>query len=230
MKKSIALTAMLIISSLTGACRRSEETATVAQLRDSEYRRYQIESGIVEYRVSGSQNGSEAIYFDRWGMREAKYTRTEISFSGITQRTNTLTLLDGEWIYVLDLERRTGTKTKNTLLKTIAEKSGMKDFGEIGEQMLRDMGGEKIGSEEVASKPCDVWEVKRLGSRSWVWKSISLKTQVRMGGLEITSQATRVEEGASVPEDKFALPSDIRITESDDINKTPGDIKGKTGK
>lgn len=222
---------MLIFSSLTGACSRSQETSTVAsELRDAGHRRYQIESGIVEYQMSGGQNGSETIYFDRWGMREAKYTRTEISFSGITQKTNTLTLIDGEWIYVLDMDKRTGTKTKNTLLKTIAEKTGKKDFGEIGEQMLRDMGGEKIGSEEIAGKPCDVWEVKRLGSRSWVWKSIALKTQVKLGGLEMTSVATLIEEGVSIPEDKFALPSDVNITESEGIDKALRDAKGKTGK
>lgn len=231
MKKTIVLIALLILLSLNGACSHWQGTSTESEgLKDAGHRRYQIESGVVQYQMTGGQNGSETIYFDRWGMREAKYTRTEISFSGITQKTNTLTLIDGEWIYVVDMDKRTAAKTKNSLLKTIAEKSGKKDFGEIGEQMLRDMGGEKIGSGEIAGKPCDVWEVKRLGSKSWVWKSIALKTQVKMGGLEITSTATSVEEGVSIPEDKFALPSGVSVTETQDINKTLEDIRGKTRK
>lgn len=42
-----------------------------------EVHRYKIRSGIVEYKLSGVQTGSETIYFDRWGMREAKYSQAE---------------------------------------------------------------------------------------------------------------------------------------------------------
>ncbi|MCI0489877.1 MAG: hypothetical protein L0229_25070 [Blastocatellia bacterium] len=189
------------------------------KMKDAGYRRYEIESGIIEYAVSGGQKGAESLYFDKWGMREAKYTRTEISVAGMTRKINQLALMDGEWIYNIDLGARTGTKMKNPLFEMIADKSGTKDFGELGMQMMKDMGAEKVGSEDVAGKPCDIWEVKHLGSKSWIWKSLTLKAEVELAGVNMTSEATKVDEGASVPEDKFAIPPDVTITETPGMDK-----------
>lgn len=71
---------------------------------------------LVEYEMSGMQKGTETVYFDRWGWREAKYTNSDLSIAGISRKESRLSLMDGEWLYTIDLERRTGTKIKNTLL------------------------------------------------------------------------------------------------------------------
>ena len=220
--RSLNLSVLSFLLFFAAACGNSTESTSGTsseERKDAGYRRYQIESGIVEYAISGSQTGTETLYFDKWGMREAKYTNTEISAMGITQKTNQMTLMDGDWIYNVDLDKRTGTKMKNPLFEMIADKSGTKDFGEMGLQMLKEMGGEKTGSEEIAGKLCDVWESKDLGSKSWIWNSLTLKTEVNMAGIAITILATKVDEGASIPEDKFTLPSDVTITEAPDMGE-----------
>ena len=108
-------------------------------------------------------------------------------------------------------------KGTETLLKQIADRAANKDLSELGEKMVRDMGAQKTGTEEVAGKMCDVWEVKNLGSKSWVWKSVTLKVQVNMAGMEMNNTATKFEEVASIPEDRFAIPSDVTITEGPDV-------------
>jgi len=40
-----------------------------------------------------------------------------------------------------------------------------------------------------------------------------------MAGIGITSLATKVDEGASIPEDKFTVPSDVKITEESSVNE-----------
>ena len=182
-------------------------------------KRYGIEKGVVEYKYTGAEEGTEIVYFDRCGMREARYKKTKLTLAGMTQKSNTLTLLDSKWTYNIDLDKRTGTKIETTLLKEIVDKSGSKDLGKVGENMMKSMGGEKIGSEEIAGKMCDVWEIKSLNSRSWVWNYITLQTEVKMMGMEVTTTATRIEEGAEIPEEKFAIPSDVQITERQDIKK-----------
>ncbi len=84
-------------------------------------KRYQVESGIVEYEMSGMQKGTETVYFDRWGWREAKYTNTELSIAGLSRKETKLSIMDGDWIYNIDLESRTGTKIKNTVLSQFIE-------------------------------------------------------------------------------------------------------------
>ena len=193
-------------------------------------RRYLVESGIVDYEISGVQKGTETVYFDRWGWREAKYTNSEISVAGITRKENKFTILDGEWIYNIDLERRTGTKTKNPMLEKFiaAAKNQDKSLTELGEEMMRRMGGERNGTDTVAGQPCDIWVVKQMASRSCVWNGVTLRTEATMGGMQITSTATRFQANAAIPAEKFLIPGDIKITEGPDVKKMLENIREKS--
>jgi len=180
-------------------------------------KRYQIKSGVVEYTLSGTRKGTETLYFDNWGMREAKYTKAELSVAGFTQKQNSLTLMDGGYTYNIDLDTRTGTKMETPMLKELAANN--KDLTETGEKMMKQMGGVKIGTEVVLDKTCDVWEIKSMQSKTWVWKNVLLKTQVNMANMQMTMIATKFEEGASIPADKLKVPSDVTITEGVDMKK-----------
>jgi len=193
-------------------------------------KRYLVESGIVEYEMSGMQKGTETVYFDRWGWREAKYTNSELSIAGISRKESKLSLMDGEWLYTIDLERRTGTKIKNTLLPQFIEAAKRKDqsMTEMGEEMMRNMGGEKMGTEQIAGKPCEIWVMKKMGSRTCVWNGVTLRTEVTMAGMQMTSTARRFEDNAGIPADKFAIPGDIKITESQDVKRVLEGIREKS--
>lgn len=188
-------------------------------------KRYLIKSGIVEYTLSGTRKGTETIYFDDWGMREAKYTKAELSVAGFTQKQNTLTLLDGETTYNIDLDRKTGTKMETPMLKELAANN--KDLTDAGEKMMKSMGGAKVGTEVVLGKTCDVWEIKNMQSKTWVWKNVPLKTQVNMANMPMAMIATKFEEGASIPADKLKVPSDVTITEGVDMKKMLEGLKAK---
>lgn len=191
-------------------------------------KRYLVESGIVEYEMSGMQKGTETVYFDRWGWREAKYTNSELSIAGISRKENKLTIMEGEWIYNIDLASRTGSKIKNPMLQQFIEAAKGRSLTEVGEEMMRRMGGEKSGSDTVAGQPCDVWVVKQMGSRSCVWNGVTLRTEVTMGGMQMTSGATRFQANAAIPADKFAIPDNIKITEGPDVKRMLEGIREKT--
>jgi hypothetical protein len=188
-------------------------------------KRYLIKSGVVEYTLSGTRKGTETIYFDNWGMREAKYTKAEISAMGFTQKQNTLTLLDGEITYSIDLDTKTGTKMETPLLKEIAANN--KDLTDAGEKMMKGMGAVKIGAEVVLGKTCDVWEIKNMKSKTWVWKGVALKTQTSMPNMEMTITATKFEDSVAIPPDKLKIPSDVTITEGVDMKKMLEGLKAK---
>ena len=240
MKRTNSIIAILVLLAAATACQKpaGDEAATKISSDSSQPstetsgypKRYLVESGIVEYEMSGLQKGTETLYFDKWGWREAKYTNSELSIAGITRKETKLSIMDGDWIYNIDLESRTGTKIKNTLLPQFIEAARKKGqtMTEVGEEMMRNMGGEKSGTDTVAGQPCDVWVVKQMGSRSCVWNGVTLRTEVTMGGMQVTSNATRFQANAAVPADKITVPGDVKITEGQDVKRMLEGIREKT--
>jgi len=202
-----------------------------AESSSQDFRRYKIRSGIIEYKMSGMQTGTEKIYFDRWGMREAKYSQTEIKVGTMSVKQNQFSLLDGEWTYTVDLDKKTGTKIPTPLMKELtgAAKRQGKDATEIGEEMLTRMGGRKIGTETLLGKTCEVWEIKNMNAKSWIWQGVTLKTEVNMMGKMMTTEAVRLQDNVTVPEEKLTLPKDVKITEGANPMEMLKNLKKKTG-
>ena len=136
-------------------------------------RRYRVESGIVELSLTGVQVGTETIYFDKWGMREAKYTKSEITRDGVTRKIDRLILLNGEWMYNIDLIKRTGKRMPGSIMTEALERSGAKDLVDVVEASMKEMGGVKTGTEEVAGRTCDVWKIEKMNATNWVWDGLS---------------------------------------------------------
>lgn len=176
------------------------------------YKRYLVESGIAEYLISGTQSGIEILYFDRWGMREARYIRSETAGAGFS---NILTLIDGEWIYTIDLDKKIGNKVKNELLKKILDESSPEDPIPLGEKMMAAAGGKKIGENKIVEKMCDVWEIKHEGRRFWLWNWIPLKSEEKTASVDTTFAAASLQVDVTIPEEKFQIPEDIYFIEGD---------------
>ncbi len=187
---------------------------------DQEFKRYGVKSGIIEYELSGAQSGKETIYFDDWGYREAKYSETELSFGGFSQKTSTLTILEGKMIYSIDLATNTGTKMENPMFAELKDD----ELIEMGEQMMKQMGGEKTGTATLLDKTCDVWEIKQMGTKTYVWNSIPLKTEVNMG-MQMNITAVSFAEG-EVPQDKLKIPEGVTFSEGADLSEMMKKLKG----
>jgi hypothetical protein len=180
-----------------------------------EPRRYQIESAAIEYKLSGTQSGKETLSFDRWGMREAKHTQTELRVAGRAIKSHRLTLLDGEWTWNIDLDKKSGIKMPTPVLPEIQKRleREKKSLTELGKEMLVHMGGKKVGEEQVLGKPCEVYEIKSLGTKTWIWQGVTLKTRVDFAGQKMLTEAVRIDDATPVPADKFAIPADVKVTE-----------------
>ncbi len=201
--------------------------ATCAKAQSPELRRYKLRSAVVEYKMSGAQTGVETIYFDQWGMREAKYTQAEINMMGVSVKKNELTFLDGDWTYRVDLDKKTGAKMPTPLMQEMKEaaKRQGKDFTDMGKEMLIRMGGKKIGEAAVLGKPCEIWTIKSLQTTSWIWQGVTLKTEAKMMGKTMLTEATRVQENPAIPPEKFVLPQDVKITETANPLETLKNLK-----
>jgi len=175
------------------------DRATDADKRDGPQalgqRRYQIESAIIKYTCEAEGvKGTQLMFFDKWGAREG-FTRTG------SKPIKTLTLSDPDWVTQIDLSGKTGTRMK----------------ARYARRSDRDIDillavGDKVGTEIVAGRKCDKWKIQ--DSTLWVWNSIPLKSQLTKDGKVVAIQtAVDVKENASIPEEKFKIPPDVKITE-----------------
>jgi len=179
------------------------------------YKRYVMESGIVEYKISGSQNGTETLYFEEYGMKEAKYTDVTIDMFGMKQINKQVVYLDGYWQYTVNPDNNTGTKREDEMLKQLVESSEDQDLNEVGMKMFVSMGGEKIGTEQFQEKNCEVWQLESMGTKIWLWNFIPLKTEIDMMGMKITYEAVSFYFDKNIPDDKINIPDNIEFKEFD---------------
>ncbi len=180
-----------------------------AELVRAGYRRYDVESGIIEYQVTGTQRGTQKLYFDHWGWREAKFIETE----GADLTVRNIEILEGRWLTTVNLIDRSAKRRANPVFDQMMQSADNKHMGRLGLDLMRQMGGQVLRKENILGYPCDVWELKALGGRSWLWQHITLKTEVEKWDLIMNTTALSIDTEASLPPDIFALPSDISITE-----------------
>jgi len=217
MKKLFLLSAILFTTLALLSCGESgkDDSENLSKDSDTEFQKvFGIKSGVIEYVISGSQEGTKTLYFDNWGMKQAEYMRSILTVKGFTKPINKLSVIDGEYQYSINMDQNSGTRTRNQILRTMERLSGQKSFNEFGEQMLLNMGANKIGSEEFLGKNCDVYEMRSTGTKLWVWEWITLKSETNSRGLEINITATRISEG-SVPKGKFEIPEKVVLNEVD---------------
>jgi hypothetical protein len=170
-------------------------------------------TGIIKYEVYGATTvGTEVLYYDDWGSREAKYITTTMDLGGVTVTRNALVLLEenGQWINTVDLNARTGIRMRNPRYKeSIGQSRREREKNEENKNI--DAGGRKIEIERVIGKPCVVWEVQYSGIKTCTWNGIVLKKISGPGFSRTTTVATKIDERVSIPEEKFTIPPDIEM-------------------
>jgi len=176
-------------------------------------KRYDTKSGIVEYAttISGkmmgsavSGEGSENLFFKDYGAIELREAES--------QQTTTTKIIG---------QKQTETESTHTINKLDKGESYFVDFdkkqiyaGEMGESMLKSLGGEKTGSEKFLGHTCEVW--KFSGGKQLLYKGVMLKFEMTVLGITTITQATKADFGVSVPEKSFKLP-DFPISREENV-------------
>jgi hypothetical protein len=176
---------------------------------NAEGKRYEVKSGIIEYTLNGESNmmgmkskisGSAKTVFKAWGAVERSEQTSQTSVMGNTQSTHTMTKIMDQKVYVVDFDRQVIYEYTPQMLAS----SPNSELVNRGKEMMKSMGAKKIGEEDFMGYACEIWQV--MGTKVWLYKGIMLKSQTEMMGVTHTSEATRIEFGASVSENDLKLP------------------------
>jgi hypothetical protein len=185
------------------------------------FKRYAFKSGIVQYKYKGKTTGTETLYFDDYGRKEAKYTHTVSKMFGVKTVEDKIVVLDGATVITYDENTGVSSKNINPLLSSLSEDDNF-DYEEFGLKTMESLGFKKIGTETVLGKDCDVWE--GMGT-IWVWKGLAIKTEMNMMGVYFVISATDVKTDVAVPAKKFVIPADAVINK--DVNTDNTSDKNK---
>lgn len=171
-------------------------------------KRYDVKSGIIKSEFQGLQSGEEILYFDDWGMREAKLTHLDM----MGMKQNILTIIDGAVMYVIDLDKNTGTKSATPLYEEITMGNG--NWTETGKEMMAQMGGEQTGNKTIAGVECEEWTLARMSTVTWVYKGVTMGFSAMMAGTEMGMMAVEASFDVDVPQDKLRVPDGVTISDA----------------
>lgn len=173
---------------------------------------YALEQGTIEYEISGAARGKETLYFDQWGMRQARYKMLEAQRMG---SSNTVTLNLGAEIVLMDPDKNLGQKKEDVKLKEVLGSMKADDVQLIAVKLLTVLGGKKVGDEKVLDRPCEVWETAALKMKTWLWNGIALKMSMDTPEGEILYTAIKVDQNTLVEEKYFVIPAEIQFVDFD---------------
>ena len=226
-------------ATIEGAAPGADETAAVPQAGPAasvvpgepvdfsgyeSFKRYLVKSGVIEYELDGMRTGTETVYWDDWGVKEARYTKATINLIGVTQEIEEWLIATPDVIYTIDQTNNTAVKTKNPgvgFFKGLSED----EMAQMGKQLLEATGARRLGTDFVADQTCELWDVPLSGGQECIWKGIPLSETGSLGGLQSVRVATTVVAGIEVDEKHFTLPKSIAIT---DNTTDQGDATGTT--
>jgi len=165
-----------------------------------------IEKAIIAYKVTSTDqeymgNGTMEIAYDNFG----KYMAT----TSITGEMNVTTIISPEGDYMINWNDKTGM-----------DLSAFGDMKEDGFDFEKDDEGEKIGTETILGKNCEIrlYKDEYGWEKLWLWQGVPLKVVSDSEGIVTTMEATAVSTPASIPPSKFKVPAGIEILKMPGLN------------
>ena len=198
----------------------------------------ELASGMIEYELSttgmgSTMTGTKTEWFADHGRRtatlEKKTTKTDVFGQKSTERTEELSIVDGDTVYTIDLVNKTGTKMDMAAMKALgaamagqmlADGSLPKNLREFVEKN----GGKWLPAETFLGRKCDVYEL--MGVRSWAYKGQILRTEASIAGVVTKEVAKKFEENSSIPASRFEVPTGIKFEEPEGMSEMQSFLGG----
>ena len=222
MKTLRFLTMAISAITLFASCNNSTTTSNADdKMKDIAGDMASMKSYIIEYKTVMSVPQMKSIttmtqWIDVGNDKFVMESATETEMMGTKQSSKSLMIEDGEWSYMIDLEAKTGYKSKSGESEDDPKDLIKSDDEVTFRQMIEKEGGKILANETFLGKDCIVVEIseksddgKALATKMWYYKGIPLK----MSNKSYTMEATKFEENVSIPASKFEVPSGITMSE-----------------
>jgi hypothetical protein len=213
----IFLVLSLVSFFLISSCGKKEGSKTETKTETGETGEFSADKPFhVVYDVKGNVAGTlDAIY-------SQKKSRITSNMDMKGQKISSTTYTDGQMVYMISEigGMKMGTKMD---VKKYSEQSGKKegqyDISSFRER-LKDY--DKVGTEEILGKKCDIYQSKDGKLKMSIYKE-ALPLKFDFGTM--TFIATKIETDVKVSDDTFNPPQDVKYVEMDEMFKDVGKTK-----
>ena len=187
-------------------------TASYAQEK-----RYGIERAIVKATTTTAMPGmqqtvSSIQYFDEFGSKES----AESFMTTGGQVVSMFTMMKDGYSYNANVMTGQGIKTK---LPSAADNYQMVNYLNLTNEVKSQYKIEEKGNERILGRDCKVYQMtvpvqgQIVEATVSVWQGIPLKLSMSILGINIVQEATEIQEGATIPREKFELPAGVNFVE-----------------
>jgi hypothetical protein len=168
---------------------------------------YGIESGIIEYKYSGSEVGKSILYFDEYGNKSAMNFDTKRE-----DETNKGWVISfKEYQYIFDPSKPDeGLKMKNPIIESLM-KMDKQDYDKVAEDLYSQMGMNKAGTEKFLDKDCIAY--KGDVGKILTWNGILMLMDMNYGGIQTRQEVTSIKVNVPVDAKYFEIPKNIKFSE-----------------
>ncbi len=181
-------------------------------------RKLPFEQAVITYTLSGMEAGTEILYIREYGLKTARYRTTRTTMLGLTQKRSSVEITTPDWLYIFDLQERTGSKSINPRKLMIEEYEKLSDaekekVNENSENMAGVVSAGLHGDlepnvENILGYSCD--RVRAIGSTIHMihGTGIHLSYESDLLGIKMKSVATSIKmQGAE--QKYFEFPKGI---------------------
>jgi len=181
---------------------------------------YGIESGIIEYKYSGSEVGMGIMYFDEFGSRCAMNMDTKRG----DEVNKGWVISHHEYQYIFDPAKpNDGLKMKNPMLEGLL-KMDKQDYDKAAEDLYSQMGMKRAGTEKFLDKDCIAF--KGDMGKVLTWSGILMLMDMNFGGIQTRQEVTSIKVNVPVDAKYFEIPKNIKFSEMP-IFGIPGNEEGE---
>jgi hypothetical protein len=205
----LAMTIVLVIFSCknkpgTKAGSESTEQVQAPEIvtETPSFHKYGIKSGIVTFETTMmGMKIKSVLYFDDFGIKEV-----DEKYKGET--VESITICNGKERFTVMPQQKTtftsGSCSRGTAYRFAWDEISKEDQGTKAK---------KLANMTIAGKDCESYSYD-TGSSVTVyagWQNICLYLKTTSAGTDVIMQATKIEENAEIPADKFQVPPDFAI-------------------
>ena len=189
--------------------------ATV-QANDATPRLHPTEAACVEYESSGQMmSGTTTRCHRDYGYEQYEIQNITVGIAGFTQSQNQHTITIGEWIYAINLDTNSGTKTANPMYDGIVSAVDGSSSEEITDTFMSAMGMTATGeAKTIAGVACNMYNSQMMGTVCMTGGGLMLE-QSFMGN---TQTAVNVSIGVGGDDANYALYQNVTITDGPDLS------------
>lgn len=202
MKKTVLLSVFLSIAFLINAQQKQKTPM------------YSIKSGYIKYELTGNTTGTEEMWWTDYGNKTKKKTKgisvTKILGIKKKEEIDNVEIRNKDRFYSMDNIKNENTATTITY-NPISDDMTEAEQKAFAEQIFNDLGGERLGKEDVKGYTCE--KIKLLGSLIWSYKGISLKSDIKILGMKVFYNFTEFKPNAKVDTLLFEPPAGVEFKE-----------------